>query len=173
MIEKIRDIPELWSEEKTLKRNEFLVRKGDINSNTFYVDSGAIRVFLVINEEEHTIRFGYHGSIITPLHSFFEDDPSPFYFQAIRKTVVRCMPRNNLRNFIDTNQEGRQLYTRLLEELILQQMEREVDILTSSPAERLKRVLDRSPELFREIPLKYIASYLRMSPETLSRIANS
>ena len=58
----------------------------------------------------------------------------------------------------------------MLGELIYQQMERERDILTSSPLERYKRVLSRSPQLFQEIPNKHIASYLRMTPETLSRL---
>ena len=52
-------------------------------------------------------------------------------------------------------------------------MERELDLLTSSPHERIQRVLKRSPQVFQEIPAKYIASYLRMTPETLSRILNS
>ena len=60
-----------------------------------------------------------------------------------------------------------------MEQLILQQLEREKDILTSSPIERYKRVLKRSPQLFQEIPNKYIADYLRMTPETLSRIKKS
>jgi len=60
-----------------------------------------------------------------------------------------------------------------LEQLTLQQLEREKDILTSSPLERYKRVLKRSPQLFQEIPNKYIADYLRMTPETLSRIKKS
>jgi len=55
----------------------------------------------------------------------------------------------------------------------LQQMERERDLLTSSPMERYLRVKDRSPQLFQEIPNKYIASYLRMTPETLSRLKKS
>jgi len=61
-------------------------------------------------------------------------------------------------------------WQRILEQLIYQQFEREIDLLTASPVERYKRVLARSPQLFQEIPGKYIASYLRMTPETLSRI---
>lgn len=53
------------------------------------------------------------------------------------------------------------------------EIEREIDILTFSPAERLNRVQERSPHLFQEIPSKYIAAYLRMTPETLSRIRKS
>lgn len=173
MIEFFKEVPELWESEKTIQRNEFLVSAGNTDQNTYYVLDGAIRVFVTINNEEHTIRFGYKDSIITPIHSFFENKPSPFYFQAIRKSSVLIMPRKNLDAFISDNPQGMNVYNKLLEDLVLQQMEREIDILTSSPAERLKRVLARSPQLFQEIPSKYIASYLRMSPETLSRISKS
>jgi hypothetical protein len=59
-----------------------------------------------------------------------------------------------------------------LEDLVLQQLEREKDLLINAPAERYERVLKRSPKLFQEVPNKYIANYLRMSPETLSRLKN-
>ena len=65
------------------------------------------------------------------------------------------------------------MWTSMLEELVLQQIEREKDILTNSPKERYNRVLKRSPQLFQEIPNKYIANYLRMTPETLSRLKKS
>jgi CRP-like cAMP-binding protein len=61
----------------------------------------------------------------------------------------------------------------VLENLVLQQLEREIDILTNSPKERYLRVLKRSPQLFQEIPNRHIANYLRMSPETLSRLKKS
>jgi hypothetical protein len=54
--------------------------------------------------------------------------------------------------------------------MIIGQLEREVDLLTNDPAERYRRVLNRSPRLFQEVPAKYIANYLRMTPETMSRI---
>jgi CRP/FNR family transcriptional regulator, anaerobic regulatory protein len=54
--------------------------------------------------------------------------------------------------------------------LVVQQMQRELDLLTASPIERYRRVIARSPQLFQEVPLKYIADYLRMTPETLSRL---
>jgi len=59
---------------------------------------------------------------------------------------------------------------KILENLVIQHLEREIDILTSSPIERYNRVLSRSPQLFQQIPLKHIANYLRMSAETLSRL---
>ncbi|HEU5148245.1 MAG TPA: Crp/Fnr family transcriptional regulator, partial [Chryseosolibacter sp.] len=85
--------------------------------------------------------------------------------KSISKETLKALVNESLENMRD--------YAALLESLITQQIEREVDLLIHSPAERLKRVLERSPNLFQEIPLKYIASYLRMTPETLSRIRNS
>ena len=60
-----------------------------------------------------------------------------------------------------------------MEYLIYTQLEREKDILISSPHTRYERVLKRSPQVFQYVPHKYIASYLRMSPETLSRLKKS
>ncbi|MFT6167816.1 MAG: hypothetical protein ACJAV5_001078 [Vicingaceae bacterium] len=76
-------------------------------------------------------------------------------------------------NFIESSEENTKVWNSMLGDLIFQQMERERDILTASPLNRYKRVLARSPQLFQEIPNKYIASYLRMTPETLSRIKKS
>jgi CRP-like cAMP-binding protein len=76
-------------------------------------------------------------------------------------------------SLIENNRDLTKAWNQLLVELIQQQMEREKDLLTAAPSERYKRVLERSPQLFQEIPTKYIASYLRMTPETLSRIKKS
>ena len=57
-----------------------------------------------------------------------------------------------------------------MESLVVESMNREIDLLTSDPHERYQRILRRSPRLFQEIPARYIANYLRMSPGTLSRL---
>lgn len=64
-------------------------------------------------------------------------------------------------------------WVNVLQTLSLQQLDREIDLLTTSPKARYERVLERSPRLFQEIPHRYIANYLRMTPETLSRLKKS
>ncbi|MCY1222048.1 hypothetical protein D9M69_651860 [compost metagenome] len=76
-------------------------------------------------------------------------------------------------DFISKEPENLTLWAEILEDLVLQQIEREKDLLTHSPKERYERVLKRSPQLFQEIPNKHIANYLRMTPETLSRLKKS
>ncbi len=135
--------------------------------------SGSMRVFVVDGGEEQTIRFGYQGSLIAALDSVFSGKPTEFYIQALKKTTIRAVSESDLKTLVESDLETSKLWVSLLESIALQQMERERDILTASPSERYLRVLKRSPQLFQEIPHKYIASYLRMTPETLSRIRKS
>ena len=164
---------DLWSEQITLSRGEYLVKSGQVERKAYFVESGALRIYYLTEHEEHTIRFGYHGSITTSLSSFIDGQPSEFAIQAIRKTTLRSITKENLMSFIGDDPVRLKAYTQLLEGVVIQQVEREVDLLTNSPVERLKRVMKRSPQLFQEVPAKYIASYLRMTPETLSRIQKS
>ncbi len=172
LIEKINR-QDLWDKELILERNEYLKVKGSIDTNIYLVVEGALRIFVIDEYEEHTIRFGYKNNLIASLDSFLNEKPSDFYIQALKKTTVKVINKKSYQSFITSSQETEQLWLAILENFVLQQMERERDILTSSPVERYKRVLERSPQLFQEIPNKYIASYLRMTPETLSRIKKS
>lgn len=158
--------------EKTLmiERNAFLKVKGSIDTNIYLIEEGSLRIFVLDDYEERIIRFGYKDNIIVSLDSFLTESPSDFYIQAIKKTTIKIIPKKGFMIFINKNEEHLKLWVKILEDLILQQIEREKDILIQSPKERFDRVLKRSPKLFQEVPNKHIANYLRMSPETLSRL---
>lgn len=167
------DENDLWEEDRILKRNEYLNVKGRINTDLFYVVSGSLRIYVLDDVEEHTIRFGYRNSFFAALDSFITEQPSAYYIQAIKKTELKVVSKDAFMNLINSSVENQKLWQEIMGVLTFQQMERELDLLTSSPQERYNRVLKRSPQLFQEIPNKYIASYLRMTPETLSRIKKS
>lgn len=171
-IEKI-DQQGLWDKDVELSRKEFLKVKGSTDTNVYFVVSGSLRIYVLDELEEHTIRFGYKGNFIASLDSFITEKPSELYIQAIKKTELKVIRKSTFMNFVESSEENTKVWLIMLCDLVFQQMERERDILTSSPIERYKRVLARSPQLFQEIPNKYIASYLRMTPETLSRIKKS
>ncbi len=168
----MKEIAELSTQTITLDRNEFLKVKGSIDTNVYYVESGSLRIFVLDDYEEQTIRFGYKENLIASLDSFLTGKPSDLYIQAIKKTVIKVITKPQIDNFLETG-HNQNLWRKILENLVIQQMEREIDILTSSPKERYERVLRRSPQLFQEIPNRHIANYLRMSPETLSRLKKS
>lgn len=163
----------LYTTTLTIGRNDYLKVGNTIDTNIYFIESGSLRIFILDGSEEQIIRFGYSDNIIVALDSFLTEKPSDFYIQAIKKTTVKVISRSVFYEFIEQSEENKKLFIQILEDLILQQMEREKDILTSSPKERYNRVLSRSPRLFQEIPNKHIANYLRMSPETLSRLKKS
>ena len=158
--------------EKTimLERGDFLKKAGSTDTNIYYIEEGTVYAFIVDGEEERIVRFGYKGNIIVSLDSFLTESPSEFYIQAIKKCRVKIVTKKSFTRFIEQNEKGAALWTKMLENLVIQQIEREKDLLMQSPRERYERVLKRSPQLFQEVANKYIAAYLRMSPETLSRL---
>lgn len=156
-----------------LNKGDVLLREGEVEKNFYFILSGAVRAFYLSEYEEQIVRFGYEGNIITSLSSFLTEKPSELYLDAIRKTQLKALPKTKLTALIASDTTYLKGYCHLLEQLVTQQIDREIDLLITSPTERLNRVLQRSPNLFQHVPLKYVAAYLRMSPETLSRIRKS
>ena len=190
---RIDDHPQFsWHKKVSLKRGDFLKLPDTTDTNLYYVTSGCLRAYIDNEQGEQTIRFGYTGNFFAALDSFISEQHSPMALQALRKSEVLVIKKQDFLDFIsfDTDVSGeakpslpastkekampnRDLWSQLQTNLIYGLLERELDLLTTSPQERYQRVLKRSPHLFQLVPAKYIANYLRMSPETLSRLRKS
>ena len=166
----LTDLISLSEKTLTLQRNEYLSVSGTIDTNIYFVKSGSVRIFVSNDkDEDQIIRFAYTNNLVVSLDSYLTGKPSVFSIQALKKTDLRVITKKQLQDYLNRDHHS-VLWNNILENLVLQQMERELDLLTSSPEERYQRVLTRSPQLFQEIPHHYIANYLRMSAETLSRL---
>lgn len=164
---------QLWEPEQVVPRHEFLIQAGRRERYVYYVLDGSFRAYVMHQGEEQLVRLAYADNFITALDSFITDEPTAFYIQALKKTRVKRIAKSVYRDFLHSRPTLMALWNRLLEAVLLQQMEREQDLLIDAPVERYRRVLRRSPQLFQHIPHKHIAAYLRMTPETLSRIKKS
>jgi CRP/FNR family transcriptional regulator, anaerobic regulatory protein len=156
-----------------LKRNQELTAPGHVHTDIYFVKSGALRIYHQSPGGENTIRFGYKGSMLVALDSFLTGKPSVYAVQAIRASELMVMKKADFDAFINSNIEHLRLWNQMLGYTITALLERETDLLAPSPRERYERVLGRSPQLFQHIPHRHIASYLRMAPETLSRLKKS
>lgn len=159
-----------WSGKIVLKRHAFLAQAGSLDQRVFFIVKGSFRVLYDDASTTHTIRLGYPGDWITLLDSFIQNQSSVYSIQALKQSEVRFMDGDVFKEWIQADVQRKNWWNKTLEALILQLMEREIDLLTRSPKERFQRILERSPHLFQHIPHKYIADYLRMSAETLSRL---
>lgn len=151
------------------KKGHILTAEGEVENNLYFIEDGAVKIYYQSELGEHIVRLGYNGSILNSLSSFFNRKPSELFIETIRVSKVKTLKRSHVMDIVASSHG----YPEFLEGLLVQQLDREIDLLHDSPHQRLERVLKRSPHLFQHVPLKYIASYLRMSPETLSRIRNS
>jgi CRP-like cAMP-binding protein len=162
-----------WHHAVRLKRNDFLIRKGQAESNLFYVLDGRMRIFYPHQDEEICVGFAYDHNLICSYPSFILNKPSDYYIQALSETNLVAISRNDFYGLFDRYVNIERAWRMLEEEALLGKIEREVEMLTFTPEERYNRLMERSPHIFRIIPRKYIASYLRMTPETLSRVRPS
>ena len=162
----------LWGNNSTLRRNDFLIAKGQVESKLFFVGEGAMRIYYPHNDEEICVGFAHTGNLICSYPSFIKNLPSEYFIQALTQTKVIAINRADLYRLFDRFQNIERAWRMLQEEALIGKIEREVEMLTFTPEERYERLISRSPHIFQIIPRKYIASYLRMSPETLSRIGS-
>ena len=155
------------------QKGEFILREGEICTNIYGVLKGLIRQFYFKNDKELTEHMGIENTICMSIESLFKEQPSHLQIQAIEPTILFALPKDRLEREAVRNTNIQMLYRKILEEsLIMSQIK--ADMLRFEPApERYAKLVKRSPQLVLRAPLVYIASYLQMTPETLSRVRTS
>jgi CRP-like cAMP-binding protein len=163
-----------WKKPKQLKRNDFLIRPGQVEDHLYFIQEGLLRIYYPQEDQEICVGFGYDQTLICSFPSLIDRQPSEYAIQALRKTTLTGITRSDLFEAIDERPALQQVWRQWMETALLGRITREIDLLTVSPRDRIMRLLSRNPDIFQRVPHKYIASYLRMSPETLSRnLSNS
>jgi len=162
-----------WQKAITLKRNDFLVRVGQTDRYLYYIKKGLLKVCIEPEENEVIVGFSYDNSLICSFPSFINQTPSSYAIQALIKTELMAISRTDFFRLLEEHPCLDRCWRLMIEQTLIGRMQREVDLLTQSPGERIERLLQRSPHIFQLVPHKYLASYLRMTPETFSRHLNS
>jgi CRP-like cAMP-binding protein len=168
----LNEFVNLWDIEIIKKRNEYIINSGKTEKYIYFITEGTCCITYPDKEEDIVVGFGYPNTFVfSP--SIINNLPIEQDVKTIKKTVLKAIHRDTFFNFIYSHQSIKEAWYKQLEHLLIAQIDRQIDLLISSPEERLERLVNRSPHIFQLVPSKYIASYLRMTPETLSRIKKS
>ncbi len=151
-------------------KNEILLHEGETCKNIYWIVKGLVRQFYYKNGKELTEYMATENSIVMCIESLFKEEPTKLQIQAIEPSIIYSIPKHDLETAAIKCVNIQMLYRKILEEsLIISQ--HHADMLRFETAQdRYQRLVKRSPQLVLRAPLVYIASYLQMTPETLSRV---
>lgn len=151
-------------------KGQMILSEGEVCKNIYYIERGLIRQFYFKKDKEVTEHLAVEGSIFMCIESLFKEEPTKLQVEALEPVLIYALPKARLEEVALHNVNIQILYRKILEEsLIMSQVH--ADLMRFETAQyRYERMCKMSPQVSLRAPLVYIASYLQMTPETLSRI---
>lgn len=154
-------------------KNELVLKEGDVCREILYVHTGLIRQFYHKKGRILTEHLAVDGTIVMCIESLFREEPTILQIEAVEPSICYALPKQKLEEVALHNVNIQILYRKILEEsLILSQVH--ADLVRFETAQnRYKRLRKLMPKVVQRAPLNYIANYLQMTPETLSRVRSA
>ena len=155
---------------KTVTKNEFFNKSGRVSDKLGFVTKGLLRSFYILKGKETTTYFQLPGSVAIDLKSFVKKLPSIENIQAVSDSELMVIRRKDLYSLYKEDWKWQQVGRVLTENAYIEMEERSITLQIQSAHDRYLKFLVEFPEVIRYVPLHQIASFLGVSPETLSRI---
>lgn len=160
----------LWKFEEANTRH-VLLKEGDIGRKVYVIEQGCIRNWFYHNGKEISFQFFFEGDVVYSSESFRKNTPSAFSIETIEPVTLRWMNQKDM----ELVKQDLLLYNYMVEKASDKQaefMRHFFSYLKNTPQERYEMLLNQHPEIIKRVPLQYIASYLGITPVSLSRIRN-
>ena len=161
--------------ENILIREEFpkgaiALNEGEVAHELVFVGKGMLRQYYYKNGKDVTEHFSYEGCIIICIESTLKKEPTHLMIEALEDSVVYLLPYDKLMLLTEVSWEINMFYRKILEySLIVSQIKAD-SWRFETARERYTQLMQHQPEVIKRAPLSHIASYLLMTPETLSRV---
>jgi len=151
-------------------KNDLILREGETCNHIYWVVKGLVRQFYYKNGKELTEYMATENNIVMCIESLFLEQPTHLQIKAIEPTILIGIPKVELEAVAMKSVNIQILFRKILEEsLILSQIHADM-LRFESAQDRYQKLIKRQPQMVLRAPLVYIASYLQMTPETLSRV---
>lgn len=153
----------------TFKKGTILLKEGQKTQNNFFVLSGCIRVYYVINGEEKTTAFYTEMEGVTP-GCVLSDEPSGHFISCVEDSILLISNADMSLEFNRKFPKFDAMCRMLSEELLAKQQIDFDEFKTSSPEQRYLSLLNKRPDLLQRVPQHQLASFLGIKPQSLSRL---
>jgi CRP-like cAMP-binding protein len=156
--------------ENIFKKNEFFLREGEVCHQLGFICKGVFRYYIDQDGQEQTYNFAKEGDFICNYESMIKQSFSPKHIQAIEPGEILTISYQDLQQFFKSVKDGN-LFGRLhMENVYTDTIRQLVSLYTETPETRYLKFLKKYPELNQRLPQYYIASYVGVKPQSLSRI---
>ena len=151
-------------------KREIMLKMGAVENYLYFLTDGVIRYYLPKDENDVTFGFGFEDGLASGYDSFITQGPSNFQIETLTPTQGWRISYAGLTEIYQKTKVGCTLGRLIAETLIVNSIKREISLLNTTAEERYQNLFIERPKFLQEIPLKYLASYIGVTPQALSRI---
>lgn len=157
-------------QEIKLKKNAVLLKNGAIEKHLSFISKGIVRLFIPQEKGDVTFGFLFDNQFVTGYDSFVTQAPSEYQIETLTETTLWKISLHDLNDVYEKTDSGNIIGRKMAENMFLIKSKRELSLLSKTAEERYLDLFTDRPNLFKQVPLKYIASYIGVTPQALSRI---
>ena len=156
--------------ESHLKPGDYFLEEGKICRSVAFIEKGLMRYFVTQDGNEKTMYFNKENEFVCNYSSFLPGKPSDVGIQALEETTLYLISKDNLQRLYADVKGGERFGRLAIEQVFLASTEQLRSLYSDPPARRYQQFLETYPDFVQRIPQYYIASYVGVKPQSLSRI---
>ena len=155
---------------KQFPRKTILLKSGQTENYLSFIEKGIIRFYIPKPENDFTFSFSFENEFVSAYDSFLTQTPCVYHLETLSETILWQISFNDLQTIYAETEIGNTIGRFASEGLYLENVKREISLLTDTAEQRYVKLFAEQPHLIQKVPLKYIASYIGITPQALSRI---
>ena len=161
-------------DEVSFKKKEFLTKRGDVEKYAYFILEGAVKYEASTEQgKEICVDLGFQGNLVSSFSSCLSQRPSNISIQAVTNIKAFRLRYPPVLELLETSKNAERFHRLIAEQLYIRETRRTYTLISKSAEERYLHLLENQPDALRLIPIKDLASYLGIHPDSLSRIRNT